>query len=88
MNTIVMSSTYTTRSGRVSKPPERYEPVEEVTDDYTEGDYDEDEASEAEEYDDTESEDESLDDESDADENGNLEGFIDYEEDESDEEEA
>ena len=81
-------STYTTRSGRVSKQPERYEPVEEVTDDYDEGDYDEDEASEAEEYDDTESEDESLDDESDADENGNLKDFITYEEDESDEEEA
>ena len=27
-----------TRSGRVSKPPERYSPVEEVTDDYDDGD--------------------------------------------------
>ena len=30
-----------TRSGRVSKPPVRYEPVEQVEDDYAEDEYDE-----------------------------------------------
>ena len=81
-------SSYVTRSGRVSKPPERYEPVEEVTDDYDEGEYDGDESdSEEEDYSEDESEDESLEDEdSDADEHGNLKDFIDYED--SDEEEA
>lgn len=33
-----------TRSGRVSKPPVRYEPVEVVEDDYADDDYDEDES--------------------------------------------
>lgn len=35
-----------TRSGRVSKPPVRYEPVEDVTDDYGTDDYDSHEGSE------------------------------------------
>jgi hypothetical protein len=64
---------YVTRYGRVSKPPVRYEPVENVTDDYTES-----------EYDDTESDISSyvtvesceLTSESDADEYGNLDGFV------------
>ena len=33
-----------TRSGRVSKPPTRYEPVEQVEDDYAADDYDTDES--------------------------------------------
>lgn len=33
-----------TRSGRVSKPPVRYEPVEQVEDDYAPEDYDSDES--------------------------------------------
>ena len=35
-----------TRSGRISKPPVRYEPVEEVTDDYAEEDHDVEESEE------------------------------------------
>lgn len=33
-----------TRSGRISKPPIRYEPVEQVDDDYSSDDYDESES--------------------------------------------
>jgi len=68
-----------TRSGRISKPPVRYEPVEEVTDDVEEdgtvedseelGDTDTDESEE-------DSEEDESDDDSDADENGNLKDFI------------
>jgi hypothetical protein len=63
-----------TRSGRVSKPPVRYEPVEQVEDDYAEDDYD---SVESEDVDDTIStdSDEELS-EDDADEDGNLDGFI------------
>jgi len=73
-----------TRSGRVSKPPVRYEPIEQVEDDYS-----------AEEYDSHESDtdvpteedsDEDLGDESDADEDGNLDGFVVADKSESDEE--
>ena len=39
-----MESTTQTRSGRISKPPTRYEPVEQVEDDYASDDYDEDES--------------------------------------------
>jgi len=64
-----------TRSGRVSKPPVRYEPVEQVEDDYAPEDYDtEDEAGSSEDIS-TDDEDEE-DDESDADEDGNLDGFV------------
>ena len=67
-----------TRSGRVSKPPERYSPVEEVTDDYDDGDYTDDEDPEEEEYTDDEDpeDEEESDDDEDADENGNLKGFV------------
>jgi hypothetical protein len=62
----------------VSKPPVRYEPVEQVEDDYGSDDYDSDEDAydvdtddESDDYDeDDESEDE------DADEDGNLKGFV------------
>jgi hypothetical protein len=71
-----------TRSGRVSKPPERLEIFEEVEDDYTDdddSDFDEDDY-------DSESESESESDDEDADENGNLAGFIVDDEDDEDEE--
>jgi hypothetical protein len=64
-----------TRSGRVCKPPERYEPVEQVEDDYAPEDYDTDESSDVSSevsYDDSEEDDI----EDDADENGNLDGFV------------
>ena len=64
-----------TRSGRVSKPPVRYEPVEQVEDDYAADDYDSDE-SEIHSNDDIEDDDDEEDDESDADEDGNLDGFV------------
>jgi hypothetical protein len=64
----------TTRFGRVSKPPIRYEPVEQVEDDYDPDDYDTDDSANISEEIETESDEE--DDESDADENGDLDGFI------------
>jgi len=74
-----MESTTRTRSGRISKPPTRYEPVEQVEDDYAPEDYDEDESEVSsvvsyseEELDEDEDDDSSLDD------------FIEDDEDESD----
>jgi len=64
-----------TRSGRVSKPPERYEPVEQVEDDYGPEDYDSDESDIVTDDSFDEDEDEE-DDEDDADEDGNLDGFV------------
>jgi len=63
-----------TRFGRVSKPPTRYEPVEQVEDDYGPEDYDSNEPSEGSSGIETGSDEE--DDESDADEYGNLDGFV------------
>ena len=63
-----------TRSGRVSKPPTRYEPIEQVEDDYAAEDYDSHE-SECE-TDDSFEDSEDSDDEDDADEDGNLDGFV------------
>lgn len=65
-----------TRSGRISKPPERYEPIEQVEDDYGEDDYDSDESEIKTDEEDDFSEDEEDDDEDDADEDGNLDGFV------------
>ena len=64
-----------TRSGRVSKPPERYEPIEQVEDDYGPDDYDSDESDilTDDTFDDDEDEE---DDEDDADDDGNLDGFV------------
>ena len=65
-----------TRSGRVSKPPVRYEPQEQVEDDYGPDDYDTDESSidsyvsSDGEYDDEDDEDEDVDDD------GNLADFV------------
>lgn len=63
-----------TRSGRVSKPPERYEPIEQVEDDYAPEDYDSDESDVSSEisYD----SDEEVSEDDDADDEGNLDGFV------------
>jgi len=67
----------TTRYGRVSKPPERYEPQEQVEDDYAEDDYDTEESEILSGDEDDEDDDDSdLDSEDDADEDGNLDGFV------------
>jgi len=67
-------STVRTRSGRISKQPERLEILEEVEDDFTDG---EDEDFDEDDYDsESETESEFDDDEEDADENGNLAGFV------------
>ena len=65
-----------TRSGRVSKPPERYEPVEQVEDDYAAEDYDTEESSDVSSEVSYDTEDELADGEDDADEDGNLDGFV------------
>ena len=64
-----------TRSGRVSKPPVRYEPVEQVEDDYDADDYDTEDPDDVSEEIATDSE-EDDEDESDADDDGNLDGFV------------
>jgi hypothetical protein len=63
-----------TRSGRVSKPPERYEPVEQVEDDYSPDDYDSDESLVDSDGSFSDSDEEESEDE-DADDDGNLAGF-------------
>ena len=63
-----------TRSGRVSKPPVKYEPVEQVEDDYDADDYDTEDPDDISEEIETESDEEE--DESDADDDGNLDGFV------------
>ena len=63
-----------TRSGRVSKPPVRYEPVEQVEDDYAPEDYDTEELDDSSE--DIETDEDEEEDDSDADEDGNLDGFV------------
>lgn len=70
-----------TRSGRVTKPPVRYEPVERVEDDYATDEYDEDESdvdsaieysdSELEDEDDSEMDDFIVEDKSESDEEDN-----------------
>ncbi len=75
-----------TRSGRVSKVPDRMKPTEEcVEDDFDEDEYDTDyDATDEDDLCETESDDECID--SDEDENGNLKGFIVSDNDESDDE--
>jgi hypothetical protein len=65
-----------TRSGRVSKPPVRYEPVEQVEDDYAAEDYDSDESEIKSDDGSDDFSEEDADDEEDADEDGNLDGFV------------
>lgn len=62
-----------TRSGRISKRPDRLEPEEPVEDDYEESEDDADYTDDEEDLCETDDEDE---DDSDADENGNLKGFV------------
>ena len=64
-----------TRSGRVSKAPVRYEPVEQVEDDYADDDYDSDESDISSTVS-SDAEDEDEDEDSDADDDGNLDGFV------------
>jgi len=71
---------YTTRSGRQIKKPERYEPEEICEDDYEDDDDDEEDAEDIFSSDESESES----DEEDADENGNLKGFVVSDSDEED----
>lgn len=73
-----------TRSGRVSKPPVRYEPIEQVEDDYSTEDYDTDD--DDSDISDSDEDEEDYDDEDDADEDGNLDGFVVPDKSESDEE--
>jgi hypothetical protein len=68
----------------VSKPPVRYEPVEQVEDDYSAEDYDT-EIEDDSDISDSDDEDD-FDDDEDADEDGNLDGFVVPDKSESDEE--
>ena len=71
-----------TRSGRVSKKFERYEPeVDEIIDDYTDDEEYESDMCDSEEDEEDEEEEE---DEEDADDNGNLKDFVVYSDDEED----
>jgi hypothetical protein len=72
------------RPRRVSKPPDRYEPVEKVEDDYDAEDYDSNDPTDVSDGIETGSDEE--DDESDADEYGNLDGFVVPDKSESDDE--
>jgi hypothetical protein len=74
-----------TRSGRVSKPPERYEPIEQVEDDYGPEDYDSDDSDGSEDIE-TDSDEYDEDDDDEIDENGDLKDFIVPDKSESDEE--
>jgi hypothetical protein len=73
-----------TRSGRVSKPPVKYEPIEKVEDDYDADDYDSHESEIASNFED-DADEEDEEDEDDADEDGNLDGFVVADKSESDE---
>jgi hypothetical protein len=72
--TVLPEPSTRTRSGRVSKPPVRYEPVEQVEDDYADDDYDTDESDVSSTIS-SDSDEEEID-ESDADDDGNLDGFV------------
>ena len=83
----VLMTPVITRSGRISKKPERLEIDEDVEDDYSDSDYDDEDICETDEEDICETDDEEDDDEEDADENGNLKGFVVDDEDDEDVEE-
>lgn len=76
------------RSGRTLKAPERYEPKEEIIDDYTddESDVDDDEDIEDEDEYHSDDDDEEDDDDEDADEHGNLKDFVVYSDEEEEDE--
>ena len=66
-----------TRSGRIVKKPDRYEPDEIPEDDFDDSDDEVEEEDESEsDEEELESDEESESDEEDADENGNLKGFV------------
>jgi len=68
-----------TRSGRISKVPERLDPVEHIPeDDYSDEDYETESDIDSDDEDllETDDEDDFEDDDEDMDENGNLKGFI------------
>lgn len=66
-----------TRSGRIVKKPDRYEPVEIPEDDFDDPDNRVEEEAESEsDEEELESEEESESEDEDADENGNLKGFV------------
>lgn len=79
--TVSEAPTQRTRSGRVSKPPVRYEPVERVEDDYASDEYDEDESEVGSEIEYSESE---LEDEEEVD--SEMDDFIVEDKSESDDE--
>ena len=71
---VTASEPVRTRYGRISKPPIKYEPVEQVEDDYADEDYDSHESGDISTTISTDSDE--ADYEEDADEYGNLDGFI------------
>lgn len=72
-----MVSGVKTRSGRVSKVPQRLELFEEVEDDYKEDEYDSDyDVLQSDDEDFCSDDDEDVEDDEDADDNGNLKGFV------------
>ena len=72
-----MVSGVKTRSGRVSKVPQRLELFEEVEDDYKENEYDSDyDVLQSDDEDFCSDDDEDVEDDEDADDNGNLKGFV------------
>ena len=77
-----------TRSGRVSKPPVRYEPIEQVEDDYSGDEYDSHESDTCDDDDAPSDDSEDDSDEEDADDDGNLDGFVVPDKSESDEEDS
>ena len=79
----VTSEPVRTRSGRVTKPPVRYEPIEQVEDDYSDAEYDSHESDTCDE--DISDDSDEEDDEEDADDEGNLDGFVVPDKSESDE---
>jgi hypothetical protein len=75
-----------TRSGRSSKPPERFVPIENVVDDFNDDEYDSDDPDGVHEFDEDDLIDEEEDDDEDDDEDeGSLKDFIVDEEDDGDE---
>ena len=79
-----------TRSGRMIKKPDLYQPAEEVLeDDYADDEHDSDMGSDIDTEDEYNSEDDDdYDEDDDADENGNLKDFVVDDESESEEEDA
>ena len=71
-----MSTPYVSRSGRIIKKPNFYEPDEKPEDDFKDDEYDDDDGDDGDDGDDDETDEEDDDDDTDADENGNLKGFI------------